>query len=137
MGLLKAFWGQEFNEFKDEFLNTLASPNHRSLCKVLCYTCCPHDTSNTLRGQKIQRPRLGILVAGKSQHEQHRPGAVAVDPDRIGPSHGPSGGVADSFDEAETAFRAVGSVRYRCSMRLILPCLPPGSPCPTSLSLRR
>jgi len=54
MGLLKAFWGQEFNEFKDEFLNTLASPRHRSLCKVLCYTCCPHDTSNIPAGQKIQ-----------------------------------------------------------------------------------
>lgn len=37
MSGLKALWGAGFQELKDEFLSTLASKNHRSLCKVMCY----------------------------------------------------------------------------------------------------
>ncbi len=36
MGGLQSFLGAEFNAFREEFLECLASRNHRSLCKVIC-----------------------------------------------------------------------------------------------------
>ena len=34
---------------------------------------------------------------------------MALDPDRLGPTHGPKGGVADSLDEVKAAFRVRGA----------------------------
>ncbi len=36
MGGLKAFWGNDFSAFEDEFIHCISDTNHQSLCKVVC-----------------------------------------------------------------------------------------------------
>jgi len=62
-----------------------------------------------LDAQLVSRRERPLVIAGPPGNARaNRPRAVAVDnrAARASPSRGPSGGVADSLDEAKAAFRA-------------------------------